>query len=83
MNLGAKTRALSDLVRPELPIAGGIGVIAGQIIALHALLTVFVGVMGFLTAFFVSGAAIISNDYFDREVDAINYPQRPLPSGRV
>jgi geranylgeranylglycerol-phosphate geranylgeranyltransferase len=81
--LRTKARALSDLIRLELPLGGGIGVIAGQIIALHALPTVFVGLMGFLTAFFVSGAAMISNDYFDREVDAINHPQRPLPSGRV
>lgn len=82
MSVRAKARALSDLIRPELPIAGGIGVLAGKIIALHALPSAFVGVLGFLTAFFVAGAAMISNDYFDREVDAINHPERPLPSGR-
>jgi geranylgeranylglycerol-phosphate geranylgeranyltransferase len=26
---------------------------------------------------------MISDDYFDLEVDRINHPQRPLPSGRV
>jgi chlorophyll synthase len=31
----------------------------------------------------VSGASQIVNDWFDREVDAINEPGRPVPSGRV
>ncbi|MEO1245789.1 MAG: chlorophyll synthase ChlG [Pseudomonadota bacterium] len=31
----------------------------------------------------VCGASQIVNDWFDREVDAINEPQRPVPSGRV
>ena len=29
------------------------------------------------------GASQIVNDWFDREVDAINQPERPIPSGRV
>jgi chlorophyll synthase len=29
------------------------------------------------------GASQIINDWFDRDVDAINEPQRPIPSGRV
>ncbi|MGZ7167765.1 MAG: hypothetical protein ACXVIP_05120 [Halobacteriota archaeon] len=63
----AKMKALSDLIRPGLPIGGGVGVLAGQIIALQALPSALMGAMGFLTAFFISGAAMISNDYFDRE----------------
>jgi chlorophyll synthase len=31
----------------------------------------------------VCGASQVVNDWFDREVDAINEPQRPIPSGRV
>ncbi len=31
----------------------------------------------------VCGASQIVNDWFDREVDAINEPHRPVPSGRV
>jgi chlorophyll/bacteriochlorophyll a synthase len=29
------------------------------------------------------GASQVINDWFDRDVDAINEPQRPIPSGRV
>lgn len=31
----------------------------------------------------VCGASQIVNDWFDRDVDAINEPRRPIPSGRV
>jgi geranylgeranylglycerol-phosphate geranylgeranyltransferase len=78
-----KARAIFDLVKPELPIAAGICVVAGQIIASGTIPTAFLGLNGFLTGFFISGAAMISNDYFDIEVDRINSPKRPLPSGRV
>lgn len=36
-----------------------------------------------LTGPLVCGASQIINDYCDREVDAINEPDRPIPSGRV
>lgn len=57
--------------------------LAGQIIALGTLPAPMTALFGFLTGFCVSGAAMISNDYFDLEVDRINHPSRPLPSGRV
>jgi len=39
--------------------------------------------MGFLVGFFISGSEMMSNDYFDLEVDRVNHPTRPLPSGRI
>ena len=36
-----------------------------------------------LTGPLVCGASQIINDWYDREVDAINEPHRPIPSGRV
>lgn len=36
-----------------------------------------------LTGPLVCGASQIVNDWYDREVDAINEPNRPIPSGRV
>jgi len=78
-----KAKAMADLVKPELPLAAGICVVAGEIIGSEDLPTVFVGLMGFLTGFLISGAAMISNDYFDLEVDRVNHPERPLPSGRI
>jgi len=42
---------------------------------------VFVGIL--LAGPLVCGASQIVNDWFDRHVDAINEPDRPIPSGRV
>lgn len=82
-SITAKAIAIHDLVKPELPIAAGICVVAGEIIASKNLPTIFVGLMGFLVGFFISGVAMITNDYFDLDVDRINRPERPFPSGRI
>jgi len=80
---GGKVKAMADLVKPELPLAAGICVVAGEIIGSKSLPAASVGTMGFLAGFLISGAAMISNDYFDLEVDRVNHPHRPLPSGRI
>ena len=38
---------------------------------------------GFSTGFFLTGATMAINDYYDREIDAVNEPRRPIPSGMV
>ena len=38
---------------------------------------------GFLTGFTLTGASMAINDYYDRKIDAINEPSRPIPSGAV
>jgi len=39
--------------------------------------------LGFITAFTLAGTAMVVNDYYDRKIDAINEPNRPIPSGLV
>lgn len=36
-----------------------------------------------LAVFAVTGAGNAVNDYFDREIDAVNRPSRPIPSNRI
>jgi geranylgeranylglycerol-phosphate geranylgeranyltransferase len=38
---------------------------------------------GFLTGFTFCAAAMVINDYYDRKIDAINEPQRPIPNGTI
>ena len=38
---------------------------------------------GFITGFMLTAASMTVNDYYDREIDAINEPSRPIPSGKV
>jgi geranylgeranylglycerol-phosphate geranylgeranyltransferase len=79
----AKVRAILDLVRIDLVFGAGIFVVAGEIFGLRGLPPLNQALLGFLTGFFISGSANISNDYFDWDVDRVNQPGRPLPSGRI
>jgi geranylgeranylglycerol-phosphate geranylgeranyltransferase len=81
MTILRKSRAMIQIIRPELPIAAGVCVVVGQAIALGKLPQAFLVALGFLLGFFLSSSAMIFNDYFDLEVDRINAPSRPLPSG--
>ncbi|MEM2105044.1 MAG: geranylgeranylglycerol-phosphate geranylgeranyltransferase [Candidatus Bathyarchaeia archaeon] len=38
---------------------------------------------GFVTGFMLTAASMAINDYYDREIDAVNEPNRPIPSGAV
>lgn len=40
-------------------------------------------VLIFLAVFLITGAGNAVNDYYDREIDAVNRPNRPLPSKRI
>ncbi|MGC9395162.1 MAG: UbiA family prenyltransferase [Anaerolineae bacterium] len=78
-----KLRGLLRLFRFELPFSAGICVMMGALLALGRFPTVDQLLLGFLSVFFISAATLILNDYFDLEVDRINMPNRPLPSGQV
>jgi geranylgeranylglycerol-phosphate geranylgeranyltransferase len=39
--------------------------------------------MASLVAFLFTGAGNALNDYFDRDIDRINHPSRPIPSGKT
>jgi geranylgeranylglycerol-phosphate geranylgeranyltransferase len=38
---------------------------------------------GFFTGFMLTAASMVINDYYDRGIDAVNEPTRPIPSGLV
>ncbi len=78
-----KISGIIHLFRPELPLAAGLCVVIGEVLALGAFPSLPLFGLGFACGFFLSGSALITNDYFDLEVDKINAPERPLPSGRV
>ncbi|WP_459839846.1 UbiA family prenyltransferase [Halanaerocella petrolearia] len=78
-----KIKGLIELLRPELPFAAGICVIIGEIITLGNFPSLSELFMGFIWGFFLSGSAMILNDFFDIEVDRVNAPNRPLPSGLI
>jgi geranylgeranylglycerol-phosphate geranylgeranyltransferase len=83
MALGDRARGFLELTRPVNAVAAsaltaiGAFVAAGQI---EAPIPVAAAALATLLAV-AAGNAI--NDYFDREVDAINVPDRPIPRGAV
>jgi geranylgeranylglycerol-phosphate geranylgeranyltransferase len=72
-----------QLLRLELPFAAGVSVLMGEIIALGGLPSTREALLGFICGFTLSASALILNDVFDLEVDRVNAPWRPLPSGVI
>lgn len=74
-----------ELMRPVNSIMVGLAIIVGALITggtwiLNNLVVLFYSL---LTGFTLTGASMAINDYYDRKIDAINEPHRPIPSGRV
>jgi geranylgeranylglycerol-phosphate geranylgeranyltransferase len=73
--------ALLEILRPANCLMAGLAAVTGLVIAGNLDLTTACFV--FLAAFLVTGAGNAVNDYYDREIDAVNRPKRPIPSGRI
>jgi chlorophyll synthase len=77
--------ALVELLKPITwfpPMwAFGCGVVSSGVAVTEHPLTLVAGVL--LAGPLVCGSSQVVNDWFDRHVDAINEPDRPIPSGRV
>lgn len=81
----SKIRGLVQLIRPINCLMMGFAVFVGVILAHPTLLTsFFLNILfGFSTGFFLTAAAMIINDYYDRKIDAVNEPSRPIPMGLI
>ena len=70
------------IIRPLNCLMMGFAVIVGA--SLVSALNFSINLLlGFVTSFALTGASMALNDYYDREIDAINEPNRPIPSGAV
>jgi chlorophyll/bacteriochlorophyll a synthase len=80
-----RARDVLELLKPVTwfpPIwAFGCGVVSSGVPVADRWLFLMVGVL--LTGPLVCGTSQAVNDWFDRHVDAINEPGRPIPSGRI
>jgi len=73
------------LMRPVNCLMMGFAVIVGSVLASSNILNNLWQnlIYGFLTGFVLTAASMTINDYCDREIDAINEPNRPIPSGLI
>lgn len=78
-------RAVLELMKPITWFAPmwayGCGIVSSGLPAQDRWLAIGIGIL--LCGPLVCGTSQAINDWFDREVDAINEPGRPIPSGRI
>ena len=81
----SKLSGLIRLMRPINCAMMGFAVFVGAVLADPQFFNAeWLGVLyGFATGFMLTAAAMTINDYYDRAIDAINEPSRPIPSGSV
>jgi len=73
------------LMRPINCVMMGFAVIVGAILANPTWLNSSWQSLlyGFITGFTLTAASMTINDYYDREIDSVNEPDRPIPSGTI
>ncbi len=71
------------LIRPTNSLMMGFAVIIGEIAVLGRIPSFFEMALGFSVSFFLTASSMAMNDYVDLEIDLVNQPDRPLPSGAV
>jgi geranylgeranylglycerol-phosphate geranylgeranyltransferase len=77
----SKILAWFNIIRIGNSIALGIAAVIGYILGGGHRISDMIKL--FAIAFFIGGGGNIINDYYDRDIDAINKPWRPIPSGLI
>ena len=71
------------IIRPVNCGMIGLAVWVGEFVSRPPTVPFFQSVLGFLTGFFLCAYSMVVNDVYDVEVDKVNQPTRPIPSGSV
>ena len=69
-----------EILRPGNAMMGAIAIILVAIIDKSLTIPI---ILAMLAVFFETAAGNVINDYFDYNIDLINKPERPIPSGRI
>jgi geranylgeranylglycerol-phosphate geranylgeranyltransferase len=77
----SKILAWLNIIRIGNSIALGIAAVIGYILGGGHRISDMTKL--FAIAFFIGGGGNIINDYYDRDIDAVNKPWRPIPSGLI
>ena len=76
-------KASFSILRPVNCAMIGFAVIVGIFVSKPQTLHLESLVLGFVTGFAICAYSMVINDYYDIEVDRVNQPSRPLPSGAL
>ena len=69
-----------EILRPGNAVMGAITIILIALIDRSISIPL---VLAMLAVFFETAAGNVINDYFDYNIDLVNKPERPIPSGRI
>ncbi|NPA62697.1 MAG: UbiA family prenyltransferase [Methanococci archaeon] len=72
-----------ELIRIKNCITASFGGVIGYLISSNFEIDIFKIVLVYLVVFFICAYGNVINDIFDIEIDKINKPFRPLPSGKI
>jgi geranylgeranylglycerol-phosphate geranylgeranyltransferase len=80
-----KPSGFLSIIRPVNCLMMGFAVLVGATLATKSTSSIprQDSLYGFVTGFMLTAASMAINDYYDREIDAVNEPKRPIPSGAV
>jgi len=73
--------AYLSIIRPVNAVVAGLAGILASFIATGSIPAEFFWI--FCIVLTITGAGNVINDYYDNEIDAINQPDRPIPSGQI
>ncbi|QZX98833.1 geranylgeranylglycerol-phosphate geranylgeranyltransferase [Halobaculum rubrum] len=82
MNATRSIGGFLELARVGNAVAAGALTFVGSFVA-GGLDTLWAVALAVIATAAATGAGNAVNDYFDRDIDAVNRPDRPIPSGRV
>ncbi|MFX1499503.1 MAG: geranylgeranylglycerol-phosphate geranylgeranyltransferase [Promethearchaeota archaeon] len=81
-----KIKDAIGILRPINDIMGSLTVIIGILVTRQGIgieRIIINIILGILTYFFIAGSGMVINDIYDVEIDKINRPERPIPSGAI
>jgi geranylgeranylglycerol-phosphate geranylgeranyltransferase len=78
-----KVSGFFEIARIPNCIMMGFAVIVGEFMTLGRAISAYPAMVGFLVGFSLVAGSMATNDILDAEIDRINSPSRPIPSGRV
>lgn len=79
MGLGAYIK----IIRPSACIIIAATSLIGQVLALGSYPDLRIAIISSLSCFLLTASSFTLNDYVDYEIDLINTPNRPIPSGKI
>jgi len=80
---GDKMSGVFEIARIPNCFMMGLAVLVGEFMTLGLAMPISSAVIGFLVGFALVAGSMSVNDILDAEIDQINMPSRPIPSGRL